>query len=180
MYLKHKKDNIGSIETNLVWSFEMDLKQKKFWRKYWLYRGIILKNYFDWLHYDLSLICHATRILQTITSWAQQKKGGKFKLFVKKNEAKIFKRALEAEIRIREVRLFTKNCGQVSRLLRCAWFFWKWKAEWFPSIPVEQFNCPCSLEEILHFCEYLKYLWIRERMVLWNWWPIMSTFKWLL
>ena len=106
----------------------------------------------------------SAQFLQT-TSWAQQKKGGKFKLFVKKNEAKIFKRTFKAIKSIREVKLFTKNCGQVSRLFRCAWFFWKWKAEWFPLIPVEQFNCPCSLEEILHFCEYLKYLWIRERMV---------------
>ena len=144
----------------------MDLKQKKFWRKYWLYRGIILKNYFDWLHYDLSLICHATRILQTITSWAQQKKGGKFKLFVKKNEAKIFKRALEAEIAKWELKLFTKNCGQVSRLLESLWIFNTLVRLCFPSIPVEQVNCLCSLEEILHFCGYLKISWIREKMVL--------------
>ena len=31
---------------------------------------------------------------------------------------------------------------------------------------MEQVNCLCSLEEILHFCGYLKNLWIREKMVL--------------
>ena len=30
---------------------------------------------------------------------------------------------------------------------------------------MEQVNCLCSLEEILHFCGYLKILWIRELKV---------------
>ena len=105
------------------------------------------------------------RRLQT-TSWAQQKKGGKFKLFVKKNEAKIFKRALEAEIAKRELKLFKKNCSLVSRLLRYKWLFCPWVRLCFPSVPVEQFNSPFSLEEILHFCGYLKILCKREKMVL--------------
>ena len=66
---------------------------------------------------------------------------------------------------IRAVRLFTKNCRQVSSLLRCAWFFYSLVRLCFPSIPVEQVNCLCSLEEILHFCGYLKISWIREKMV---------------
>ena len=94
---------------------------------------------------------------QEKTSWAQRKNGGRFKLFVKKNEAKIFKRTFKAIKSIRELRLFTKNCGQVSSLLGCAWFFCSLVRLCFPSIPVGQVNCLCSLEKILHFCENLNY-----------------------
>ena len=78
----------------------------------WIWQSALLDK-----HQAARSSSHYMNKKQEQTSWAQGKNGGRFKNVVKKNEAKIFKRTFKALKSIREVKLFTKNCGLLSSLL---------------------------------------------------------------